>query len=69
MPKAKIPTCRNPLIQDDRQDTLLNVAAVIHCLQHIDLKTGIDDEGELGMHLIMDTLRDAIRYEALERSE
>jgi hypothetical protein len=57
----------NPLIQEDRQDTLLNAAAVIHCLQHIKLETGLDDEGEYGMNLILETVRGALRYEAVER--
>ena len=56
----------NPFIQDDGQDTLLHVAAVITCLQHVDLKTGLDDEGELGMNLILETIREALRYEALK---
>ncbi len=67
MSKTKPPLCGNPLIQDNRQDTLLHASAVIHCLQHMDLKTGLEDEGELGMNLILETVRGALRYEALER--
>ena len=58
---------QNPLILDDGQDTLLHVAAVITCLQQVDLKTGLDDEGELGMNLILELIREALRYEALKR--
>ena len=57
----------NPLIQEDPQDTLLHSAAVLYCLQHLDVKTGLDDEGELGLNLILETVRLALRYEALER--
>lgn len=57
----------NPLIQADGQDTLLNAAAVILCLQHMDLKNGLEDESEFGMNLILDTVREALRYEALKR--
>lgn len=65
--KSKTASHRNPLIQPDRQDTLLNAAAVIHCLQHIDLKIGLEDEGEYGVNLILETVREALRYEALGR--
>jgi hypothetical protein len=57
----------NPIIQQDRQDTLLNVTAIIRCLQQINLKDGLEDEGELGMNLILETIHRALRYEALER--
>lgn len=57
----------NPLTQEDRQDTLLNAAAVIHCLQHIKLETGLDDEGEYGMNLILETVPGALRFETIER--
>ena len=57
----------NPLIQMDPQDTLLHASAVITCLQHLDLKIGLEDEAELGMNLILETVREALRYEALER--
>ena len=67
MPNKKVKNGVNPLIQDDRQDTLLNASAVIHCLQNVDLKIGLEDEGELGMNLILETVRDALRYEALSR--
>lgn len=72
MPKTKHtkPTCRrNPLIQADRQDTLLNASAVITCLQHMELKIGLEDEAELGINLILETVREAVRYEALEREK
>ena len=59
----------NPLIQTDRQDTLLNASAVIRCLQHLDLKTGLEDESEFGMNLMLETVREALRYEALERQD
>ena len=44
-----------------------HVAAAITCLQHVDLKTGLDDKGELGMNLILEPIREALRYEAFER--
>lgn len=59
----------NILIQADTQDTLLHAAAIISCLQHMDLKIGLEDEAELGMNLILETVRDALRYEALERNK
>lgn len=65
--KNKTAFHKNPLIQPDRQDTLLNASAVIHSLQHIDLKSGLEDEGEYGVNLILETVREALRYEALER--
>ena len=67
MPNTKSLPHANPLIQEDSQDTLLHVSAVITCLQHVDLKTGLEDEGELGMNLILETIRGAIHYEAIER--
>ena len=67
MPETKTAFRSNPLIQPDRQDTLLNASAVIHCLQHMDLKNGIEDEGEFGLNLMLETVREALRYEALER--
>lgn len=67
MTNTQSPLCENPLIQEDQQDTLLHASAVIHCLQHMDLKTGLEDEGELGMNLILETVRGALRYEALDR--
>ena len=59
--------CENPLVQKDLQDTLLHASAVLHCLQYIDLKSGIEDEGELGINLILETVRNALRYEALKQ--
>jgi len=67
MRNTKIKTAVNPLIQDDKQDTLLNASAVILCLQSLDLKVGLEDEGELGMNLILETVREALRYEAMRR--
>jgi hypothetical protein len=67
MSKGKAATQVNPLIQDDLQDTLFNASAVIYCLQHMRLDAGLDDEGELGMNLILETVRNALRYEALGR--
>ena len=67
MPDNPLRYVNNPLIQEDPQDTLLHSAAVLYCLQHLDVKTGLDDEGELGLNLILETVRLALRYEALER--
>ncbi len=67
MPNTKTIQHENPLVQDDRQDTLLHASAVLHCLQHIDLKSGIEDEGELGINLILEMVRGALRYEALKQ--
>ena len=67
MLNAKVKNGVKPLIQDDRQDTLMNASAVIHCLQSMDLKIGLEDEGELGMNLILETVREALRYEAVRR--
>jgi len=66
MPNTKSNHCGNPLIQDDLQDTLLHASAVLYCLQHIDLKSGIEDEGELGINLILEGVRGALRHEALK---
>lgn len=51
----------NPLVAADMQDTLLNTAAVLACLQHIDLKIELGDEAELGMNLILETVRTAVQ--------
>lgn len=67
MPNDKAVNNGNPLIQADLQDTLLHASAVLYCLQHIDLKSGIEDEGELGINLILETVRGALRYEALKQ--
>lgn len=66
MPKSKDESFLNPLIQESLQDTLLHVSAVMYCLKHIDLKSGLEDEGELGFNLILDTMRGALRYEAMK---
>lgn len=66
MPNTRPNHCGNPLIQDDLQDTLLHASAVLYCLQHIDLKSGIEDEGELGINLILEGVRGALRHEALK---
>ena len=66
MANTKTINCENPLIQENLQDTLLHVSAVLNCIQHIDLKSGIEDEGELGINLILETVRGALRYEALK---
>ena len=69
MSSTKLHVPVNSLIQMDPQDTLLHVSAVITCLQHMDLKVGLEDEAELGMNLILETVREALRYEALERDK
>lgn len=69
MPTTKPPFSGNPLIQANTQDTLLHTAAVLMCLQHMDLKIGLEDEAELGMNLILETTQEALRYEALGRTK
>ena len=66
MPNIKTTNCRNPLVQEDLQDTLLHASAVIYCLQHMNFKSGIEDEGELGVNLILEGVRGALRHEALK---
>lgn len=58
-----------PLVQEQTEDTLQYVMAVLHCLQHLDLKNGLDDEAELGFNLILDSVREALRYEVHRRHD
>lgn len=67
MSQPQRPSGANPLIQTDTQDTLLNTDAVLSCLQHLDLKVGLEDSAEFGLNLILETARAALRHTALKR--
>lgn len=57
----------NPLIQGDQQDTLIYAAAVLNCLQNVDLKNGLENEAEHGFNLILEMVREALIFEAEKR--
>ena len=57
-----------PLIADHPSGTLNNVAAIIRCVQAIDLRSELfDEQTEYGMHLILDVAHAALRWEAENR--